>query len=129
MNSLHRASPGFSVILVLILMAALSVSALSFVRMSNFLMAFAREREMKEYQYWAAYGLMHYAIACIQSLPKVPADPIAIEHLPLDQSTYQGLIRFEMVGDKLAITVQVIGGKRTHQQLSHIMAIPIHLLA
>lgn len=108
---------------------SMSAAALSFMRTSSFLTRLAIAREAKEYQYWAAYGLMNYAIAAIQTSPSIPIQPIIFEQWPTVQSPYQGLIQATVADDQVTITVQLTGGKTVHEQLTRVIPLPIHLSA
>lgn len=110
---------GASILLVIFLMTALSVAALSYVRTSGFLTSLALARQETEYQYWAAYGLMNYASATIRTQKDVCDEPILIHAWPTKNAPYQGVINTVVAGNQVIITVQLLKEKRVLKELAY----------
>ena len=126
---MKHTAPGFSMLLVLLLAAALAVAALSYVRTSGFLSMLARARQDTEYQYWATYGLMQYACATVRTAQDVGTEPIVIKTWPTAESLYQGVIRASVQGNRLFLTVQLMQGGTVLKELSQSKALELDFLA
>jgi len=109
---------GFSILFVLMLVAALSIAAISFVRTSSFLTTLAIARQGAEEQYWACQGLKSYARALLQSQGEVPTEPIVIDPWLTQGSRYQGVIRFASTDTEVIATVQLKNQKTVLKELT-----------
>lgn len=109
---------GFSMLFVLMLLAALSVTAISFVRTSGFLTSLAGAREAQEYQYWACEGLKSYAQALLAGGSTVPSKPVILQHWPISSSRYQGVIQFSLTDIQIITTVQLRDQKIVLKELT-----------
>lgn len=113
---MNASKSGFSVLLILLLSAALSVACLSFMRTSTFLADLARARENNEYQYWAFRGLKSYAEAMVYSGDPLSREPLVFNAWPTAHSSYRGIIQFSDVGLPIVVTVKLMDQKRTLQE-------------
>jgi hypothetical protein len=109
---------GFSMLFVLMLIAALSMVAISFMRTSGFLSGLAGAREAQEYQYWACLGLKSYAQALLANGGTLPVEPIYMQHWPISDSRYQGVIRFSLTDAEIITTVQLRDQKTVLKELT-----------
>lgn len=122
---MKKIASGFSILFVCMLIAALSVAALSFMRSSSFLTSLAVARENREYQYWACLGLKSYAQSLILAGSELPEDPMVFAYWPHEQSPYQGVIKFSARETEIQITVQLRDQKMIFQELSFVTLKPI----
>lgn len=115
---MKKTVPGFSMLFVFMLVAALSVAALSFVRTSAFLTSLAGAREVQEYQYWGCQGLKSYAQALLAKGGALASEPIVMQHWPVSGSRYQGVIRFSLTDAEILTTVQLMDQKTVLKELT-----------
>jgi hypothetical protein len=115
---MKKAVSGFSMLFVLMLVAALSVAAISFVRTSGFLANLACAREAQEYRYWACEGLKNYAQALLAKGGTLPIEPLIIRHWPVSGSRYQGVIQCSLIDAEIVTTVQLRDHKTVLKKLT-----------
>jgi len=115
---MKKAVSGFSMLFVLMLLAALSVTVISFVRTSGFLSSLAGAREVQEYQYWACQGLKSYAQALLAAGSALPVEPVVMRHWPISSSRYQGVIQFSSADAQIITTVQLRNEKIVLKELT-----------
>lgn len=99
-------SPGFTMLLVLMLVAAISVASIAFMQSNTFLVSLAFARESQEHQYWAHYGLQNYARSLVAQKADLPKHPIVVPW-PDEQSGYLGIITFTQTTSEITALVQL----------------------